>query len=157
MFLLLKNRTQSKCNGYHYPFEDILHGSQSILKYFPDLVSKISVISESVWQLRIILKSDENFSGMFCHYSFWDKGLYSMATLCRCLIVSEINKKVVRYGKWEYSKENLTCLFIAVTRAVAYLNKYVNSYYVIYEIEWNKHISYIFRLEWELKYISPYF
>lgn len=54
MFLPLENRTQSKYNGYHCPYEDTLYGSQSILKYFLDLVSKTSEISESVWKLRVI-------------------------------------------------------------------------------------------------------
>lgn len=44
-------------DGDHRHFEDILHGSQSIKKYFPDLVSKIYEISENIQQL--ILKSEK--------------------------------------------------------------------------------------------------
>lgn len=57
MILLQEGTAQGKCDGYHCHFEDILHGRQSILKYFPDLVSKIHEISESFQQL--ILKSGQ--------------------------------------------------------------------------------------------------
>ena len=60
-------RAEPKVNGdcYHCHFEGILHGNQSILKYFPDLVSKMSELSECVQQLNIILKSDKNVSGIY--------------------------------------------------------------------------------------------
>lgn len=51
MILLQKGTAQGKRDGYRYHFEDLLHGSQSILKYFPDLVSKIHEISDSFQQL----------------------------------------------------------------------------------------------------------
>lgn len=57
MILLQEGRTQGICDGYHHQFEDILHGSQSIQKYFPDLVSKTHEIWESIQQLS--LKSEK--------------------------------------------------------------------------------------------------
>ena len=51
MILLQEDRAQDKCDSYHRQFEDILYGSQSIQKYFSDLVSKIHEIREGIQQL----------------------------------------------------------------------------------------------------------
>ena len=65
MTLLLEGRAQGKCDCYYCHFEGTLHGSQSILKYFPDLVSKMSELSECAQQLKAILKSEKNISGIY--------------------------------------------------------------------------------------------